>query len=100
MNYESMVAGPSFLAIRRISSRHCARGAKRCAKCKEAEESAPPPICLVRMYLLPSGAAAPVLFSERDGKRVMCEYETEREFESEEEARAFASENGVDDVEL
>ena len=93
-----MVAGPSVLAIRRIADGHCARGAVRCAKCKEAAETSR--IVLAKLFLLASGNAAPVLFTTVDGKKTMCEYQTEKEFASADEARAYAAANGIEDVEL
>ena len=70
----------------------------RCAKCKKAEQTSR--IVLVKMFLLASGNAAPVLFTTVDGKQRMCEYETVQEFGTVDEATAYAAANGVDDVKL
>ena len=92
------MAGPHVLAIRKVADGHCARGATRCAKCKTAQETSR--VVLVKLFLLASGNAAPVLFTEVDGAQRMCEYETVQEFASADEARAYAAANGVGDVKL
>lgn len=97
-SYDKMKAGPSFLVIRTVSDGHCARGGQRCKKCKAAETTMQ--ICLLRLFLQPSGHAARVQMATHEGKKVMCEYEREKTFASADEARAFAAENDVADVQI
>lgn len=89
---------PSGFVIRRIRQAHCARGPARCARCREMDREvialldiAPPQQGLVARPTLPVAVG---------GQQVWREFDVVRVFESEEEARAYAEQNGVVDVEI
>jgi len=84
--------------IRRIRLAHCARGPERCEKCREMDREA---ICLLDMDPPNQGIVTRrVIPLEVDGETVWREYDLVRVFESEAEAREYAAQNGVEDVEL
>lgn len=89
---------PSEEIIRVISPPHCARGPKRCEKCAEAAKSRK--ICLLRVFFDHGGIARPVIEIERDDKRVLCEFDVLRRFQSEAEAIQYAEANNISDVEF
>ncbi|MBM4461285.1 MAG: hypothetical protein FJ011_26600 [Chloroflexi bacterium] len=84
--------------IRRVRTAHCKKGPSRCAKCREASDSA---ICLLELWPPDEGTAQRRLIAlNRDGQRVWYAYEVAREFDTVAEAGAFAAQNAIDDVEL
>jgi hypothetical protein len=91
------VAMPYHL-IRRIRLAHCARGPERCAACREMDREVPalldvdPP-----NYGMVARRMVEVEFA---GARTWREFDVARVFESAEEARAYAAEQGVADVAL
>ena len=90
---EGMSAAPRRL-IRRIRLAHCARGPKRCARCREADRAV---IALLDLDPPRRGTTARrVIDVVVDGETRWLEYDLERVFESEVDARAFAAEHGVD----
>jgi hypothetical protein len=84
--------------IRRIRMAHCKKGPSRCAKCREAGAAA---ICLLELWPPDEGTAQRRLIAlDRGGQRVWYAYDVIRRFAAEGEARAFAEQNAIDDVEL
>jgi hypothetical protein len=84
--------------VRTIRLAHCARGPERCAKCREMDE---PKICLLDIEPPDRGMAARrTIEVEINGKKEWREFDVVRSFADEAEARRYAEENGVADVEL
>ncbi len=84
--------------IRNIRLAHCARGPERCAKCREIDV---PKICLLDIDPPNQGRQARrTIEVEIDGKKKWREYDIVRTFESEAEARKYAAENGIADVDM
>ena len=71
--------------IRRMSIPHCARGPTRCEKYKEAAEIKK--ICLLQIYYEPGNIARPVIEIMKDGEPQYCEFDVEKIFEDENEAK-------------
>ncbi|HEY0883373.1 MAG TPA: hypothetical protein VGD87_17685, partial [Archangium sp.] len=89
------VRGPDCLAIRVLKPLHCARGAKACAKCKEA---AAKPAVPKLLDVCPYGVAArPTIETAGKGFRV---YEVLQSFADVAEAKAFAEKHRLTDVQL
>ncbi|MBL8918672.1 MAG: hypothetical protein JNJ54_07440 [Myxococcaceae bacterium] len=92
------VRGPDCLAIRALKPLHCARGPKRCERCKAAEASPAVPKLL---DLCPWGEVArPVIELKRGRETQYRPYDVMRSFADAAEARAFAQKHGLTDVEL
>lgn len=90
--------GSDCLAVRLLSHGHCARGPAICQRCAAAAEKPASPALL---DLCPDGdAARPTIAVEREGQRTWVAYDVLRWFASVEEARAFATRHGLDDVRL
>ncbi len=84
--------------IRKIRLAHCKRGPDVCEKCREMDVEK---ICL--LDVCPPGAGEMqrrVIRVNVGGEAVWREFDVVRAFESEADARAYASENGVEDVEF
>ena len=84
--------------IRRVRVAHCKLGPVQCEDCREDLTRA---ICLLALY--PPGSG---LMQRRaievtlEGQAVWREFEIVRRFANEAEARCYASEHGIDDVEV
>jgi len=98
---ESAVAGAeerSSYIIRKIRLAHCKKGPSLCAKCREMDVER---ICLLDICPPCAGEVQrrviPII---RDGERVWLEFDVSRTFASEEEARQYAEEHGITDVEF
>lgn len=84
--------------IRAIRLAHCARGPELCAKCREMDV---PKICLLDIDPPNQGREARrTIEVVIGGKREWREYDVVRIFDSEAEARRYAAENGINDVDL
>jgi hypothetical protein len=84
--------------IRRMSLAHCKRGPALCEKCREMNE---PRICLLDVCPPDAGSMQRrVVELTVDGEQVWREFDIVRVFASEIEAREYAAENGVPDIEL
>lgn len=84
--------------IRRIRTAHCKKGPSRCPKCREFSDGT---ICLLELWPPDDGMAQRRLIPvNEDGQRTWYAYEVARKFDTVAEARAFAEQNAVDDVEL
>ena len=84
--------------IRKIRLAHCKRGPSICEKCREMDVEK---ICL--LDISPPGVGElqrRVIQVNVDGEEVWREFDVVRTFESEEEARAYADENGIECGEL
>ncbi len=88
---------PDCLVIRAQKPLHCARGASRCEKCKEAERQPARPKLL---DICPDGddVARPAVVLLRDGKESLRVYDVLQTFESAEAAEEFAKQHGIADV--
>jgi len=81
--------------IRRIRLAHCKRGPAHCEKCREMDEER---VCLLDICPPnPGMVQRRVIEIEVEGERAWREFEVVRVFEDDAEARAYASENGVED---
>ena len=84
--------------IRKMRLAHCKRGPAVCEKCKEMDEER---ICLLDVCPADAGLMQRrVIQLTVDGEEVWREFDIVRVFDDEEEARKYARENGVGDVEL
>ncbi len=84
--------------IKKIRLAHCKRGPDVCAKCREMDVEK---ICL--LDVCPPGAGEMqrrVIRVNVGGEAVWREFDVARAFESEADARAYASANGIADVEF
>ncbi|MBN1329771.1 MAG: hypothetical protein JXA54_09885 [Candidatus Heimdallarchaeota archaeon] len=80
--------------LKKMAQIHCARGSMRCNICKEYEEKKK----IALLDLSPDEielATKPILSVEIDGKKVYTSFEVLGYFESEEEAKRFASEKNI-----
>jgi len=84
--------------IRRMRLAHCKRGPAVCAKCREMDEEK---ICLLDICPPDQGMVQRrVIELSRDGESVWREFDIVRAFESKEEAREYADQNDIEDVEF
>lgn len=84
--------------IRRIRTAHCKRGPSRCEKCRETEGDA---ICLLDIDPPDRGMVQRRVMEFRTGGLVEWrEFDVVKLFASEAEARAYAAENGIEDLDL
>ena len=82
--------------IRRIRLAHCKRGPAVCEECREMDEEK---ICLLDICPPDQGMVQRrVIELTRDGESVWHEFDIVRAFESKEEAREYAEQNGIDDI--
>jgi hypothetical protein len=87
---------PSEEVIRKVTVPHCARGSRRCEKCEEAARIEK--ICLVRIFFDHGGIARPMMEIERDGDKLLLEFDVIRVFKDEEEARRYSKTNNIVDI--
>ena len=84
--------------IRKMRLAHCKRGPVVCDKCREMDE---PRICLLDICPPDAGTMQRrVIQVVVDGEGLWREFDIVMTFESEHDAREYARENGVQDVEL
>ncbi len=84
--------------IRKIRLAHCKRGPERCEKCREMDEEK---ICLLDICPPDQGMMQRrIIQLNRDGEETWREFDIVQIFESEEEAEAYAGENGITDIEI
>ncbi len=83
------------LVVKGMGKLHCARGSKRCERCKEAEAQPATPALLDLRPDHPE-AARPTVEVVRDGEPTHRVYDVVRRFASAEEARAFGAKHGVE----
>ena len=82
--------------IRTMRLAHCKRGPAVCEKCREMDEEK---ICLLDICPPDQGMVQRrVIEISRGGESVWHEFDIVRAFESEEEAREYAEQNGIDDI--
>lgn len=87
-----------YFILRRIRTPHCKLGPERCEECRVADTGR---ICLLEVYPPGGGLAQRRLIPVvRGGETSWCEYDIVRAFADESEARGYAREHGIDDVEL
>lgn len=82
------------LIIRKIPIVHCMRGTQYCAKCREFYKER---YCLLDISVKDE-SARPVIEVERDGKKIMCEYNIVKIFDDLDEAKKFAKKNNISDI--
>lgn len=90
---------PACFAIRALKPLHCARGPKRCERCRTAQAQPARPSLLDLCPKNPE-AARPVVELERAGKAQFFAYDVVKVFTDEAEARAYAKAHGITDVVL
>ena len=84
--------------IRKVRPAHCKRGPDRCEECRTLDAER---VCLLDVCPPREGEIQRrVIKLIRDGVEAWREFDIVRVFESPEDARHFALENGVEDVEL
>ena len=89
---------PARFIIRRMRIAHCKRGPERCEKCRQMN--------VEKISLLDISPPHPgemqrrVIAVQHGGNQVWREFEIVRTFETEQEARQYAAEHGIEDVEL
>ncbi len=83
------------LVIKGMGKLHCARGSKRCERCKAAEAEPATPALLDLRPDDPQ-AARPTVEVVRAGETTHRVYDVVRRFASADEARAFGAKHGVD----
>ncbi len=88
---------PSYV-IRRIRIAHCKRGPDRCEACRVLDTEK---VCLVDVCPPQKGEIQRRLIKlVRDGEESWHEFDIVKVFEDQEEARLFAAEHAVEDIEL
>ena len=80
--------------IKKITLFHCARGPKRCEKCRELEKEGEK-FCLIRVYLKAGNIARPMTEIVYNGKKILCEYDVEKVFKNVIKAKKYAKNNGI-----
>ena len=84
--------------IRKIRLAHCKRGPSICEECREMDTEK---ICLLDICPPHQGEIQRrVIQVTRGGETTWCEFDIVRTFESQEEARKYADENAIQDVEF
>ena len=84
--------------IRKVRLAHCKKGPDRCEECRTLDAER---ICLLDVSPPRQGEIQRrVIQLVRDGVETWCEFDVVRAFESPDDARRFAVEHGVEDVEL
>ena len=84
--------------IRKMRLAHCKRGPAVCVKCREMDEER---ICLLDICPPDQGMVQRrVIEIHGDGESVWREFDIVRAFESKEEAREYADQNDIEDVEF
>lgn len=84
--------------IRSLRLAHCARGPELCAKCREMDRDVP---CLLDIDPPNPGVVARrAIEVQVGGEKAWREFDVLRTFQDEREARAYAAENGVSDIQL
>ena len=78
--------------IRRVRLAHCKRGPDRCDQCREMDAER---ICL--LDIRPEGEMQRRVIQVGE---IWYEFEILRSFENKDEARSYAEEHGIDDVEI
>lgn len=73
--------------IHRMAGMHCARGSQRCSKCTEAAKDFK--WRLLRLHIEPTGHTMPII----QHKGSWHEFDVQRSFETEQEARTYADNN-------
>ncbi len=79
--------------IKQIFVPHCARGPKRCEKCKQMAEEKK--YCLLQIYFHGGKVTRPVLELETDDKRQWYEFDLIKTFNDENEAKMYANEHEI-----
>lgn len=74
---------------------HCARGTRRCEKCKTLAAEGKKP-CMIELYPRGGIMARPMMLLVVDGEELWFEYDVLKVFENESEARAYALENEIE----
>ena len=82
--------------IRKMRLAHCKRGPSICEKCREMDEEK---ICLLDICPPDQGMVQRRVIEVRRGdERTWREFDILRAFESEQEAREYAEQHGVNDI--
>lgn len=81
--------------IKRMPHIHCARGPKRCDKCKALDEQGDS-YALIKVYLEPVDYASPITEVLVDGEKIYGAYDVVQRFENLVEAKKYAEENNLE----
>ncbi len=74
---------------------HCARPKGACSKCTQLAEEGEK-YCLISFPDSAEEISRPMITIEIDGEEVLCEFELEKIFKDENEAREYATNNGLE----
>jgi hypothetical protein len=80
--------------IKKMPRIHCARGPKRCEKCREYLDEGES-FTLIRVFLTPRNIARPMTEMVIEDKKILCEYDVLQRFQNEKEATDYAMNNKV-----
>ena len=80
--------------VKKITLIHCARGPMWCDKCKKLEGEGEK-FCLIKAFLKAGNIARPMTMIFFNNERILCEYEVEKVFEDEKEAKEYAINNNI-----
>ena len=84
--------------IRKIRLAHCKKGPSLCAKCREMDVDK---VCLLDIDPpRPGEVQRRVIQVDMEGQTVWREFDVARMFEDENEAKEYANQNGIEDVEF
>jgi hypothetical protein len=84
--------------IRKIRLAHCKRGPEVCEKCREIDAER---ICLLDICPPDAGLVQRrVIEVTIDGEKAWREFDVVRVFADEEEAAAYAAQNGIEDIDI
>lgn len=94
---DAKMALPRYI-IRRIRMAHCSRGPERCEQCRQMN--------VEKISLLdispphPGEMARRVIAVQHGGEETWREFDVVRTFETEQEARQYAAEHGIEGVDI
>jgi len=74
---------------------HCARPKGACSKCAQLTEEGEK-YCLISFPYSAEEVSRPMITIEIDGEEVLCEFELEKIFKDETEAKEYATNNGLE----
>ncbi|MFX1393987.1 MAG: hypothetical protein ACFFAH_10470 [Promethearchaeota archaeon] len=80
--------------VKKMTLIHCARDPMRCDKCKKLEEEGEQ-FCLIKAFLKAGNIARPMTMIFFNNEKVLCEYDVEKVFKDEKEAKEYAINNSI-----
>lgn len=85
----------SIKIIKKLVPIHCARGSKRCDKCKELEAKGKK-LCLIEVFLKAGDIARPTTEIYVGCQRIIGEYQILKIFNDKEEVLKYSRDNNID----